>query len=128
MIKCESVLLESHVLIIITLMFNAKVFHLSIIAIIVPWILYIYLTINSTLFLAYEIDGDGRITGADAVNFFSLSKLSRSDLKQVFLSIYFTILIALVCSFDCSTIQLNCYLLDEFVYLACAPSAPSIFV
>ena len=29
------------------------------------------------------IDGDGRITGADAVNFFSLSKLSRPDLKQV---------------------------------------------
>ncbi|KAI5084180.1 hypothetical protein GOP47_0000349 [Adiantum capillus-veneris] len=30
-----------------------------------------------------DTDGDGRITGADAVNFFSLSKLSRPDLKQV---------------------------------------------
>ena len=79
--------------------------------------------INSTLFLAYEIDGDGRITGADAVNFFSLSKLSRSDLKQVFLSIYFTMLITLVYSFDCSTIQSNYYLLGEFVYLACTPSS-----
>lgn len=30
-----------------------------------------------------DSDGDGRITGSDAVNFFSLSQLSKPDLKQV---------------------------------------------
>lgn len=29
-------------------------------------------------------DGDGRITGSDATKFFSMSNLSRQDLKQVF--------------------------------------------
>jgi len=28
-------------------------------------------------------DGDGRITGPDAIKFFGMSKLSRPDLKQV---------------------------------------------
>ena len=31
-------------------------------------------------------DGDGRITGNDAVKFFSLSQLSRQELKQVYSS------------------------------------------
>ncbi|WCJ32992.1 EH domain-containing protein 1 [Euphorbia peplus] len=30
-----------------------------------------------------DADGDGRITGSDAINFFSMSNLSRQDLKQV---------------------------------------------
>lgn len=35
------------------------------------------------VFFLIVLDGDGRITGNDAIKFFSLSNLSRPDLKQV---------------------------------------------
>ncbi|XP_076933080.1 EH domain-containing protein 1-like [Bidens hawaiensis] len=35
------------------------------------------------LFLCADSDGDGRLTGADAIKFFAMSNLSRQDLKQV---------------------------------------------
>jgi hypothetical protein len=38
------------------------------------------LTARAGIFVA---DGDGRVTGADAANFFAMSGLSRADLKQV---------------------------------------------
>lgn len=47
------------------------------------------LTCQMFLMRIYDIhlknyaDGDGRITGNDAVKFFSLSQLSRPELKQV---------------------------------------------
>lgn len=34
----------------------------------------------------YVTDADGRLTGADAVKFFSLSQLPRGELKQVYCS------------------------------------------
>ncbi|KAJ9551316.1 hypothetical protein OSB04_015361 [Centaurea solstitialis] len=61
-------------------------------------------------FTAADSDGDGRITGGDALNFFVMSNLSRQDLKQVFVSLvsfylfYFGILIC-VTTFFCPFIR-----------------------
>lgn len=38
---------------------------------------------ESHLLIFFPLDGDGRITGNDATKFFAMSKLSRSELKQV---------------------------------------------
>lgn len=32
---------------------------------------------------SFRVDGDGRVTGNDAIQFFSMSHLSRAELKQV---------------------------------------------
>ncbi|KAJ0593567.1 putative EF-hand domain pair protein [Helianthus annuus] len=37
-------------------------------------------------FSVADSDGDGRVTGVDATNFFVMSNLARPDLKQVFCS------------------------------------------
>lgn len=46
-----------------------------------------FLTIYLWCFLAIS-DGDGRLTGPDAIKFFSFSNLPRQDLKQVFNPFY----------------------------------------
>lgn len=40
--------------------------------------------------LVCNLDGDGRLTGNDAIKFFSMSNLPRPDLKQVSLSLVLT--------------------------------------
>ena len=40
----------------------------------------------STNWRDHVTDADGRLTGADAVKFFSLSQLPRGELKQVYCS------------------------------------------
>jgi EH domain-containing protein 1 len=45
--------------------------------------LFLLLSMIIIIIIFFFKDGDGRITGNDATKFFSLSKLSRQDLKPV---------------------------------------------
>lgn len=50
-------------------------------------------------------DGDGRITGNDALKFFAMSKLSRPELKQVWIQliVFFVRCSCCILSFCCSS-------------------------
>lgn len=63
-------------------------------------------------FFVFYTDSDGRITGSDAIKFFSMSNLPRQDLKQVY---FFLILIVY-------------FFLFILVYPDCFSSADSTFM